>query len=98
MILFAPGALRDLERFFDFYQASSPELAGEQLARIREAVLLLDHHPLIGRVAGPGSTLRELVISTGKTGFVALYEHARGEGLIRVVAIRHQREVGYRDT
>ena len=98
MILFAPGALEDLERIFDFYAATAPQLAREQLARIREAIQLLDRHPLLGRVARAGSTLRELVISSGKTGFVALYARDRAEGLIRVVAIRHQREVGYRDT
>jgi hypothetical protein len=44
----------------------------------------------------PGSTLRELVISYGKSGYVALYEYSAGEGLLRVAAIRHQREAGYR--
>jgi hypothetical protein len=37
-----------------------------------------------------------LVISHGKTGNIALYEYSPIEKLVRVVAIRHQREVGYR--
>jgi hypothetical protein len=41
--------------------------------------------------------LRELVISHGESGYIALYEHAPAEDLVRVVAIRHQREAGYRD-
>jgi plasmid stabilization system protein ParE len=40
--------------------------------------------------------MRELVISHGESGYVALYEHAPAEDLVRIVAIRHQREAGYR--
>jgi len=52
--------------------------------------------PKSGRPIGSGSTLRELVISQGKTGYIALYEYSPVEKLVRVVAVRHQREVGYR--
>jgi hypothetical protein len=38
----------------------------------------------------------ELIISHGKSGYLALYEYSAGEGLIRVVAVRHQREAGFR--
>lgn len=91
MILLAPEALDDLERIFDFVAEED-----EALARIREAIQILEHHPVIGRLARPSGTLRELVISRGKTGYVALYEYSPVEDLVRVVAIRHQREVGYR--
>ncbi len=63
---------------------------------IREAVLILERHPEIGRLTRPGSTLRELIISSGHSGYIALYEHSEPETLIRVVAIRQQREAGYR--
>jgi hypothetical protein len=40
--------------------------------------------------------LRKLVISHGESGYVALYEHAPVDDLVRIVAIRHRREAGYR--
>ena len=39
--------------------------------------------------------LRELVISYGKTGYVALYRFLPAQDLIRILAIRHQRELDY---
>ena len=96
MILFAAEALADLERIFEFAFDRDPATALDDIARIRNAVLLLDEHPEIGRLAGSGSALRELVISHGKTGYVALYEYSAAERIVRVVAVRHQREAGYR--
>ena len=77
----------------------------------RVAEMILDAHPLpsapvrrrdsggayleIGRRVS-GSTLRELVISYGSSGYIALYEHSPTEGLVRIAAIRHHRETGYR--
>jgi hypothetical protein len=46
---------------------------------------------------GGRSTLRELIISYGKSGYIALYEHSPVENVVRIFAIRHQREAGYRD-
>jgi hypothetical protein len=42
-----------------------------------------------------GSPLRELVISYGASGYVALYQHSPLEGIVRIAAVRHQREAGY---
>jgi plasmid stabilization system protein ParE len=56
-------------------------------------VTILERHPYIGRpVRGP---LRELVISHGRTGYVALYRVAPRLDRVEVLAIRHQREAGY---
>ena len=60
---------------------------------IRESVDLLAHHPFIGRsVQGD---LRELVISFGRTGYVALYRFVAARDQARILAFRHQRELGY---
>ncbi len=96
MIIFAGEALADLERIFEFNFARDPATAFDHIEKVRSAVLILQTHPEIGRPV-PGSPLRELVISHGKSGYVALYEHSAGEGLLRVVAIRHQREAGYQN-
>jgi plasmid stabilization system protein ParE len=97
VIVFDGGALADLERILEFNARRDPASALEHLQRIREAVLILGSHPEIGRSV-PGSPLRELVISHGNSGYVALYEPSRVQNVVRVVAIRHQREAGYRGT
>lgn len=38
--------------------------------------------------------MRELVISRGKTGYIALYRYDEIRDVARVLAIRHQRELG----
>ena len=91
-IAFSPRALQDLERVFDFYARDDPALAAAQIAGVRSAVMILADHPLIGRPAKHG--LRELVISRGKTGFLALYRFLAQRDVVRVLRIRHQRELG----
>lgn len=62
-------------------------------APIHSAVENLASHPLIGRrVEGD---LRELVISYGMTGYIALYRFDIQRDQVRVLALRHQREIGY---
>jgi plasmid stabilization system protein ParE len=71
----------------------NPELAIASAAAIRSAVENLASHPLIGRrVEGD---LRELVISYGATGHVALYRFDIQRHQVRVLAMRRQREIGY---
>jgi len=53
----------------------------------------LKRHPLIGRQVE--SDLRELIISRGKTGYVALYSYEADQDAILILAIRHQREAEY---
>lgn len=96
MIVFAEEALADLERIFDFNFARDPATAPEHVARVRSAVMILEEHPAIGRPAAARGTMRELVISYGNTGYVALYQHVPGDDQVRVLAVRHQREAGYR--
>jgi len=96
VIVFAEEALADLERIFDFTFARDGAEALQHIDRIRGAVMILEDHPEIGRPTEPGSNLRELVMSHGRSGYVALYEHSVAEKLIRIAAIRHQREAGYR--
>lgn len=96
MIVLAEEALADLERILEFNFARYPTTALQHIDRIRDAILILEEHPSIGRRAEGTLTVRELVISYGDTGYIALYEHSPTEGLVRVAAVRHQREAGYR--
>jgi plasmid stabilization system protein ParE len=90
---FTRAAFDDFERIFDFFSARDEELARRQVVAIRDAISILGDHPLVGRIVKHG--LRELVISRGKTGFVALYRFAPRRDLVTILGIRHQRELGY---
>lgn len=96
MIVLDVEALDDLERIFEFNFARDPATALEHIEAVRSAVFILEAHPEIGRPAGASSPLRELIISHGRTGYVALYEHSPLEKLVRILAVRPQREAGYR--
>ncbi|HLB13521.1 MAG TPA: type II toxin-antitoxin system RelE/ParE family toxin [Burkholderiales bacterium] len=91
---YSARALADLDRLFDFLVAENPNAAAAAAAVIVDAVTILERHPYIGRpVRG---RLRELVISYGRTGYVALYRVAARGDRVEILAIRHQREAGYR--
>ena len=96
MIVFAEEALDDLDKIFEFNFQVDPATALDHIEKIRSAVLMLEVHPEIGRRIRGHSSLRELVISFGRSGYVALYEYSAAESLVRVVAVRHQHEAGYR--
>ncbi|MDO8459118.1 MAG: type II toxin-antitoxin system RelE/ParE family toxin [Burkholderiaceae bacterium] len=86
-------ALADLERLTDFLIEAGPVAAAGTVDLIAEAVGLLVRHPLIGRPVEYG--LRELVISRGRTGYLALYSVEDEHEAVLILAIRHQREAGY---
>jgi plasmid stabilization system protein ParE len=82
-----------LERAFAFLRLENPQSAVNAVAAIRSAVDHLAFHPLLGRrVEGE---IRELVISYGKTGYIALYRFVVPRDEVRVLAVRHQREIGF---
>lgn len=94
-VTYSTEALQDLERVVEFLLETSPRSAAAALAQIMSAVDVLAAHPRIGRrVRGQ---LRELVISYGSSGYLALYRFDVAPGIVRVVRVRHQREAGYRD-
>ena len=92
-LIYSERAFYDLSRLSDFLAESDPLAATETLGLIAEAVTLLRHHPLVGRPVE--NELRELVISRGRTGYVALYSFEEDQDAILILAIRHQREAGY---
>ena len=94
-VVYSADALADLDRIIDLLLSTSPDAAAAALAQIEGAVGILAAHPRIGRRAL--AQLRELVISHGASGYVALYRHEPALDLVRIVRIRHQREAGYRD-
>ncbi|MDP2830138.1 MAG: type II toxin-antitoxin system RelE/ParE family toxin [Sulfuricellaceae bacterium] len=92
-VVYSERVFADLERLVDFLAESDKKAALETLSTIQEAVSILERHPLIGRSCEQG--LRELVISRGHTGYIALYDFIETDDAVLVLAIRHQREAGY---
>ena len=90
-VYFSQRALSDLERVFDFLAREAPAIATEAANEIVDASRILQRHPLIGRPVG---NLCELVISKGRTGYVALYRYLPEQDRVDILAIRHQRESG----
>jgi plasmid stabilization system protein ParE len=92
-VVYSARALAHLERAFQFLRDDNSEAALAAAQAIQSAVDALAAHPLLGRrVRGD---LRELVISYGRTGYVALYRFVLARDEVRVLAIRHQRELGF---
>lgn len=90
---FAKEAGRDLETLTDFLRETDVTAAIETADLIIDAVSVLKRHPLIGRPVEYG--YRELIISRGRTGYVALYTYEEASDIVLILAIRHQRESGY---
>ena len=85
--------MADPERLADFLRETEPAEAVKTIGLITQAAQILENHPLIGRPCEDG--LRELVISRGKSGYLALYSHEPAHDAVLVLAVRHQREAGY---
>ncbi len=92
-VVYSARSLAHLERAFEFLRDENPSVAADAVAAIRSAVDHLSSHPLLGRrIEGD---IRELVISYGKTGYIALYRFILARDEVRILALRHQREIGF---
>ena len=92
-VVYSPVALHDLERLFAFLAERDPRAAVDAMQAIRSAVDILGNHPLVGRVRD--GEVRELVISFGASGYLALYRYLAVPDIVRVLGLRHQRELDY---
>ena len=92
-VIYSARSLVHIERAFQFLRDSNPAAVMDAVTAIQSAVDNLKGHPLIGhRIEGE---LRELIVSYGQTGYVALYRFVVSQDEVRVLAIRYQRELGY---
>lgn len=92
-VVYSARALDHIERAFQFLRDKNPEAARSAVTAIQSAVENLAAHPLVGRRLE--GELRELIISYGQSGYVALYRFVIARDEVRILAIRHQREVGF---
>jgi addiction module RelE/StbE family toxin len=92
-VVYSRRAFADLERLADFLTKDVPLAAVTAIDVIRDGIEILERHPFVGRPCEEG--MRELLISYGKSGYVALYSYEQRQDVVLVLAIRPQREAGY---
>lgn len=90
----APELADDFDRILDHLAQHEAEDAPSRIREIIEAIDVLEHNPLIGRPVETGK--RELVIGRRSRGYVALYRYVAEIDTVFVLAIRSQREAGYK--
>ncbi len=100
-VIYSHEAAEDLERLFDHVLArelNSPtgdlDIPARAIEAIRQACQLLVHSPFSCRKVGESAFVRELIISFGGTGYVALFEILDSRQVI-IGAVRHQYESDY---
>jgi len=93
-IIFSSEVKNDFDRIFNFLFAHAPEYAATRIDDIIQAIDLLASSPLIGRPVAFGQ--RELIISTGASGYLALYRFEPIQDTVFVLAVRSQRERDYK--
>jgi len=91
--VYSARSLTHLERAFEFLREEHSEAAPAAADAICSAVASLKAHPLLGRRVH--DDIRELVISYGTIGYIALYRFLVPRDEVRVLAVRHQREIGF---
>lgn len=90
----APGIGEDFDRILDHLYEHEVADAPARIEEILLAISVLEHNPLIGRPAR--DDLRELIIGRQSRGYVALYRYIPELDTVFVLAIRSQKEAGYK--
>ncbi len=90
----APEVFDDFDRFFDYIARHDPDSAPKSIGAVVDAIQILTHSPLIGRPVKDGK--RELVIGRATRGYVALYRYVAAIDTVFVLAVRAQREDGFK--
>jgi plasmid stabilization system protein ParE len=91
----------DLDRLFDFLverelarDGGDLDLPEQAMVALHAGIATLKSSPFTCRKAVDSPFLRELIVSFGRSGYVALFE-IENDSTVTVVAIRHQREDDY---
>lgn len=90
----APEVGQDFDRFFEHVAQFDPGAAVARLDELMRVIDVLATSPLIGRSARAGQ--RELVIGRVVRGHVALYRYVPEIDTVFLLALRSQREAGYK--
>lgn len=90
----APEVFDDFDRFFDHMARFDASSAPARISEILAAIQILVTSPLMGRPVKDGK--RELVIGRASHGYVALYRYVSNIDTVFLLALRSQRESGYK--
>jgi plasmid stabilization system protein ParE len=92
-LIWAPTALRDLQRLYRFLATHNTDAAQRAMKAIRLGVGVLKLQPAMGRpVEDLAIEFREWIVDFGDSGYVVRYH--LGTDTVVVLAVRHQREAG----
>ena len=95
-VRYAPSAREELLRLYEFLLEHDLDAAEQALDAIEKGVDVLRSFPFTPRkVQSDAPFLRELLVSFGASGYVALYE-IEEDHTVTILALRHQREDDYR--
>ena len=92
-VVVSRNADTDLDRLVAFLADEEPAAALSTYDFLLGALEVLRTYPSIGRPVD--DVLRELVISRGRTDYLALYVYDARADQVVILAVRHQREAGY---
>lgn len=93
-VVYAPSAIRDLQRLNKFLQPKNPAAAKRATAAILNAIKEIKRQPQVGRLIEElADDYREWPIDFGDSGYVARYRF--DTDTITILAVRHQKEVGF---
>jgi plasmid stabilization system protein ParE len=90
----APEVLDDFDRFVEHMERHGVENIPARIEEILQAVQVLSHSPLIGRPVKDGK--RELIVGKGSRGYIALYRYLDDIETVFILALRAQRESGFK--
>lgn len=90
----APEVADDFERILEHLEQHEAPDAVARVGDIIQAINVLETNPRIGRPAT--GDIRELVIGRASRGYVALYRYVPEIDTVFIMALRSQREAGYR--
>ena len=94
-VRYTKAAKEDLLRLYKFLVENDLEVANSAFEAIRKSISLLQDFPFTCRKASlENPFLREMVISFGAGGYVALFE-IEADSVVTILAVRHQREEDY---
>jgi len=92
----SPDAIQGIQRAYRFLAGKDQDAANAAADALRKQAAILKQFPNAGR---PAEDLepehRELLIPFGASGYVLLYHFDENKAAVIILAVRHQKEVGY---
>ena len=93
-LIWSRQALLDVQRLYRFLASKNVHAAKRAVSAVRQGVRVLTYQSRIGRpVDDMPDEFREWMIDFGDSGYLVRYRI--GSDAITILAVRHQREVGF---